>query len=37
MKTADSLGNLVQATRADTSNGAAGPTIADSRIKVHKV
>jgi hypothetical protein len=37
MKTADALGQLVQATRADTANGAAGPTIADSIIKVQKV
>ena len=37
MKTADSLGQLVQATRADTPNGAAGPTIADTKIKIQKV
>ena len=37
MKTADALSQLVQATRADTANGAAGPTIADSVIKVQKV
>ena len=37
MKTADSLGQLVQATRADTQGGAAGPTIADTIIKIQKV
>ena len=37
MKTADALSQLVQATRADTANGAAGPTIADSIIKIQKV
>lgn len=37
MKTADSLGQLVQATRSDTQGGAAGPTIADTRIKIQKV
>lgn len=37
MKTADSLGQLVQATRADTPKGAAGPTIADTKIKIQKV
>lgn len=37
MKTADSLRQLVQATRADTKNGAAGPTIADTQIKIQKV
>lgn len=37
MKTADSLGQLVQATRADTPKGAAGPTIADTKLKIQKV
>ena len=37
MRTADSLGQLVQATRADTPNGAAGPTIADTKLKIQKV
>lgn len=37
MKTADALGQLVQATRADTPDGAAGPTIADTQIKIQKV
>ena len=37
MNAANSLGQLVQATRADTNNGAAGPTIADTIIKVQKV
>ena len=37
MKTADSLGQLVQATRSDTQGGAAGPTIADTKIKIQKV
>ncbi len=37
MRTADSLGKLVQATRADTPNGAAGPTIADTKLKIQKV
>lgn len=37
MKTADSLGKLVQATRSDTQGGAAGPTIADTKIKIQKV
>lgn len=37
MKTADALGDLVQATRADTQGGAAGPTIADSMNKLQKV
>ena len=37
MKTADALGQLVQATRADTQDGAAGPTIADTMIKLQKV
>lgn len=37
MKTADALGRLVQATRADTQGGAAGPSIADTIIKIQKV
>ena len=37
MKGADALGQLVQATRADTGNGGAGPTIADTMIKIQKV
>ena len=37
MNTADALGQLVQATRADTQGGAAGPTIADTQIKIQKV
>lgn len=37
MKTADALGKLVSATRADTQGGAAGPTIADTIIKLQKV
>lgn len=37
MKTADSLSQLVQATRSDTKGGTAGPTIADTRIKIQKV
>lgn len=37
MSTADALGQLVQATRADTQGGAAGPTIADTIIKLQKV
>ena len=37
MKTAGSLGQLVQATRSDTQGGAAGPTIADTKIKIQKV
>ena len=37
MRTADSLGQLVQATRADTQGGAAGPTIADTKLKIQKV
>ena len=32
MNAANSLGQLVQATRADTANGATGPTIADTII-----
>lgn len=37
MSTGDALGQLVQATRADTQGGAAGPTIADTQIKIQKV
>lgn len=37
MRTADSLSQLVQATRADTPKSAAGPTIADTKIKIQKV
>lgn len=37
MRTADSLGQLVQATRSDTQGGAAGPTIADTKLKIQKV
>lgn len=37
MNTSNALKELVQATRADTQNGGAGPTIADSMIKMQKV
>jgi hypothetical protein len=37
MKSAEALGKLTQATRADTANGGAGPTIADTKIKIQKV
>lgn len=37
MRTADSLSQLVQSTRADTPKSAAGPTIADTKIKIQKV
>jgi len=37
MKSADALKRLVQVTRADTQNGACGPTIADTIIKVQKI
>lgn len=37
MKSAESLNQLVQAIRADTGNGAAGPTIADTIVKIQKV
>lgn len=37
MRTADSLGKLVQAIRSDTQGGAAGPTIADTELKIQKV
>ena len=37
MSSADALAKLVQATRADTQGGAAGPTIADTALKIEKV
>lgn len=37
MKDSDALSRMVQATRADTPNGAAGPTIADTEIKIQKL
>ena len=37
IKTSDALGQLVQATRSDTQGGAAGPTIADTEIKIQKI
>lgn len=37
MNSADALGQLVQATRSDTQGGAAGPTIADTMLKIQKV
>lgn len=37
MKTASALSDLVAATRSDTDAGAAGPTIADTIIKIQKV
>lgn len=37
MGTSEALGSLVQATRADTQGGAAGPTIADTMSKLQKV
>lgn len=37
MNSAEALGQLVQATRADTQRGAAGPTIADTELKIQKV
>lgn len=37
MNSADALKQLVQATRADTQKGAAGPTIADTELKMQKV
>ena len=36
-KLASALGDLTQATRADTQNGAAGPTIADDVVKIERV
>ena len=37
MNSADALADVVAATRADTQGGAAGPTIADTMIKIQKV
>lgn len=37
MNSAEALGQLVQATRSDTQGGAAGPTIADTELKIQKV
>lgn len=37
MNSADALGQLVQATRSDTQGGTAGPTIADTELKMQKV
>lgn len=37
MKTGQALADLTSATRADTQGGAAGPTIADTMIKIQKV
>ena len=37
MKTGQALADLTSATRADTQGGAAGPTIADTIIKMQKV
>lgn len=37
MKASDALNNLTQATRSDTQNGAAGPTIADTELLIQKV
>lgn len=37
MNSAEALKQVVQATRADTQNGAAGPTIADTELKIQKV
>ena len=37
MTSASALGQLVQANRADTQGGAAGPTIADTELKIQKV
>ena len=37
LNSADALGQLVQATRSDTQGGAAGPTIADTELKMQKV
>ncbi len=37
MNSAGALKQVVQATRADTQNGAAGPTIADTELKMQKV
>lgn len=37
MKTADALGKMVQATRSDTPDKAAGPTIADTMQRIQEV
>lgn len=37
MNSAEALSKVVAATRADTTNGAAGPSIADTEIKIDKV
>lgn len=37
MNSANALGQVVQATRSDTQGGAAGPTIADTELKMQKV
>lgn len=37
MNSANALGQLVQATRSDTQGGAAGPTIANTELKMQKV
>lgn len=37
MNSANALGQLVQAARSDTQGGAAGPTIADTELKIQKV
>lgn len=37
MSSADALSQMVRATRADTQGGAAGPTIADTILKLEKV
>ena len=37
LKSADALSQLTQATRADTPKGAAGPTIANTVIKIQRV
>lgn len=37
MKTAESLGDFVATTRSDTQGGAAGPTIADTELKLQRI
>ena len=37
LSSGEALGQLVQATRSDTQGGAAGPTIADTQVKMMKV
>lgn len=37
MNSAEALKEVVQATKADTQGGAAGPTIADTELKIQKV